>query len=150
MEHLVAITVMGPAEDEQKVRAQMAGIFDTSFGRSVMLSVSKVTFDKFSGYPAFFADGVSLANSMRRNCRVLMIFTTSHTYAVHCFAPEGEKLPSPEKYIQLEGEPSKVTEAAFAWLRPRLEKELSQIRENVEKSAAALTKPKRQPEGAGP
>lgn len=119
------------AKDEKAVRAQLAGINDAFVRTGLLLAPDEIYFGEFAGYPACFIRGVSLANFSRRPYGITVVFAVEHTYAIHSFAPEGEKLPEPEKYLKIDGMPSQVTKAAFDFVAPRLPELIGEMRKAV-------------------
>lgn len=136
----IARTLLPAAKDEGEVRAQIAGILDSTFGTGLLLRPSESRFTTFSGVPAYEISGVSYANFSERECRIVLAFANTNTYAVHCFAPRGEQLPDPEKHIDIVGEASPFTEEAFQFLRPRFENLVPSLAEVVDKLRKEIEK----------
>lgn len=134
----VSKRVSGPAKDEQTVRAQLAGITDSFTNPSVLFAPDDVHFGKFRGYPSCSFRGVSFARKSKSAYSVTVIFTTKHTIAVFCHAPEGATVPSAEAFVHFtEEEPSQVTEQAFSFIEARWKSFLPEFQSTVRQLAAA-------------
>jgi len=137
MSRTIAKTLIRGAKDEKAVRAQLAGINDSFFKTGLLFAPEEVRAGTFQGYPAFILRGVSLADFTKRRCSITVVFTAEHTFTIHCFSPEAEELPDAEKFLRIEGEPSKVADEAFRFLEPRVREGLDEMREMIRKLAAA-------------
>lgn len=138
--HAITKTLMPAAKDELAVRALLAGVMNNFAKASLLLVPEEIRFGKFLGHPACFIRGLSLADFSRRHYGIVMVFTVQRTYAIQHYSPEGEPLPDVEKYVRCEGDPSQETEAAFAYIAPRVKDFIAQHRELVQKLAATIEK----------
>src|SRR5436190_16432604 len=87
MSRTIAKTLGKVASDEKVVRALLAGTTDSFFKSGLFFRAEDIRLGEFQGYPAVYYSGASLANFTRRRCRIIVAFSTTHTYTIHCFSP---------------------------------------------------------------
>ena len=129
-----------PAKDEKAVRAQLAGVTDSFFKAHLLFSPEEAYYGQFLSLPAFIARGVSLANSTKRRCSVVVAFSEKNTYIIFCFSPMNQTLPDPAQFMAVEGGPLSATEEAFRYMEPRLKEALPELRRLVAQLANAAEK----------